>query len=103
MKKFLLTGFALVSMASQAQTWVPQATKLPTSFAPREIAIVNANVVWTTVSDGRPLSQGGGTYPKTFTKTIDGGTTWTPGNITGAPAAALVGDIAALMQILRGL
>lgn len=95
MKKFLLTGFALVSMASQAQTWVPQATKLPTSFAPREIAIVNANVVWTTVSDGRPLSQGGGTYPKTFTKTIDGGTTWTPGNITGAPAAALVGDIAA--------
>ena len=92
MKKFLLTGFALVSMASQAQTWVPQATKLPTSFAPREIAIVDANTVWTTVSDG----SGGGTYPKSFIKTINGGTTWTPGTIAGPPAAALVGDISAL-------
>ena len=89
MKKFLLTGFALVSMASQAQTWVPQATKLPTSFAPREIAIVDANTVWTTVSDG----SGAGTYPKSFIKTINGGTTWTPGTIAGPPAAALVGDI----------
>ena len=92
MKKFLLTGFALVSMASQAQTWVPQATKLPTSFAPREIAIVDANTVWTTVSDG----SGAGTYPKSFIKTINGGTTWTPGTIAGPPAAALVGDISAL-------
>ena len=92
MKKILLTGFALVSMATQAQTWIPQATKLPTSFAPREIAIVDANVVWASVSDG----SGGGTYPKTFIKTINGGTTWTPGNIAGPPAAALVGDIAAL-------
>ena len=92
MKRILLTGFALVSMATQAQSWVPQATKLPTSFAPREIAIVDANTVWATVSDG----SGAGTYPKTFIKTTNGGTTWTPGNIAGPPAAALVGDISAL-------
>ena len=93
MKKLLLTGFALVSMASVAQnTWIPQGTKLPTSFAPREIAVVNANVVWTSVSDG----SGGGTYPKSFLRTLDGGTTWTPGTVTGPPAVALVGDIHAL-------
>lgn len=94
MKKILLTGFALVSMATQAQSWVPQATKLPESFAPREISIVNANVVWASVSDGRPLNQGGGTYPKLWLKTINGGTAWTNGNIAGPPANALVGDIA---------
>lgn len=90
MKKLLLTGFALVSMAAQAQnSWVPQGTKLPTSFTPREIALVDANVVWTSVADGSGL----GTYPKTFLRTINGGATWTPGTITGPPTTALVGDI----------
>lgn len=93
MKKILLTGFALVSMASQAQSWIPQATKLPDSFAPREISIADANTVWTSVSDGRPIAMGGGTYPKLYLKTLNAGTTWTNGNITGVPATALVGDI----------
>lgn len=93
MKKLLLTGFALVSIAAQAQnTWIPQGTKLPTSFYPREISVVDANTVWTSVADG----SGGGTYPKTFIRTTNGGTTWTPGTIVGPPAAALVGDIHAL-------
>jgi hypothetical protein len=90
MKKFLLTGFALVSIATQAQTWVAQATTLPTSFAPREISIVDANTVWASVSDG----SGAGTYPKTWLRTINGGTNWTKGTIAGPPTAALVGDIA---------
>lgn len=90
MKKLLLTGFALVSMATQAQTWVDQGIKITTSFAPREISIVDANTVWCSVYDGT----GGGTYPKTYLRTINGGTTWTNGTIAGPPAAALVGDIA---------
>ena len=89
MKRILLTGFALVSIVTQAQAWVAQATTLPTSFAPREISIVDANTVWASVSDG----SGGGTYPKTWLKTVNGGTTWTKGAITGPPTTALVGDI----------
>lgn len=89
MKKILLTGFALVSLASQAQTWTAQASKLPTSFIPREISAVDANVVWTTVGDGTAAA----TSPKTYLKTVNGGTTWTPGPITGPPSTTVVGDI----------
>lgn len=32
MKKLLLTGFALVSMVTVAQSWTPQGTKFPTNF-----------------------------------------------------------------------
>ena len=43
MKKLLLTGFALVSMVSQAQTWVDQATQFPLNFGEDEMVIVDAN------------------------------------------------------------
>ena len=43
MKKLLLTGFALVSMVSQAQTWVDQATQFPLNFGVDEMVIVDAN------------------------------------------------------------
>lgn len=93
MKKVLLSlSLLTLSISAFAQnSWTPQGTKLATSFGPREISIVNASTVWVTAYDG----SGAGTYPKTFSKTIDG-TNWTAGTITGPVAAALVGDISAL-------
>lgn len=98
MKKLLLTGFALVSMAAQAQnSWVPQATNFPTvSFAVDEIDIVDANTVWTFAYDGRPTSQGGGTYPKVISRTVNGGTTWTATTVSGPGANALISDLSAV-------
>ena len=92
MKKLLLTGFALVSMVSQAQSWVPQGTKFPTSFGVDEIAIVDANTVWTFAYDGT----GAGTYPKIISRTTNGGTTWTTSTITGPGSNALISDLAAV-------
>lgn len=96
MKKILLTGFALVSMVSQAQTWVDQATNFPENFGVDEIALVDANTAWTTAYDGRPLSQGGGTYPKIISRTTNGGATWTATTIDGPGSNALISDIAAI-------
>lgn len=96
MRKILLTGFALVSMVSQAQTWVDQATNFPENFGVDEIALVDANTAWTTAYDGRPLSQGGGTYPKIISRTTNGGATWTATTIDGPGSNALISDIAAI-------
>ena len=92
MKKLLLTGFALVSMLSQAQTWVPQGTKFPANFGVDEIDIVDANTVWIFAYDG----SGAGTYPKIVSRTTNGGTTWTASNITGPGANTLVSDLSAI-------
>ncbi len=92
MKKLLLTGFALVSMAAQAQSWTPQGTKFPTSFGVDELNIVDANTVWTFAYDG----SGGGTYPKIMSITTDGGANWTAKPITGPGSNALISDLYAL-------
>lgn len=92
MKKILLTGFALVSMLSQAQSWVPQGTKFPANFGVDEIDIVDANTVWIFAYDG----SGAGTYPKIVSRTTNGGTTWTASNITGPGANTLVSDLSAI-------
>lgn len=92
MKKILLTGFALVSMLSQAQSWVPQGTKFPANFGVDEIDIVDANTVWIFAYDG----SGAGTYPKIVSRTTNGGTTWTANNITGPGSNTLVSDLSAI-------
>lgn len=94
MKKVLLSlSLVAFSLSAYAQySWTPQATNLALSNYPREIAIVDANTVWVSVGDG----SGGGAYPKTFSKTTNGGTTWTAGTVTGPGAGALIGDISAI-------
>lgn len=93
MKKVLLS-LSLLSLAVglNAQSWTNQATNLTASFYPKELSIVDANTVWTSVGDG----SGSQTYPKTVLKTLNGGTTWTPLTVSGPPSNALVGDIAAV-------
>lgn len=92
MKKLLLTGAMLVALSTQAQSWVNQATNLPTSYGVDEMVIVDPSTVWITAYDG----SGGGTYPKAGSRTVNGGATWTPFNVTGPGANALLSDIAAV-------
>ena len=92
MKKLLLTGCVLVSMAAQAQSWTPQGTKFPLNFGTDEIVIVNANTVWTFAYDG----SGGGTNPAIISKTTNGGTTWATSPITGPGANTVISDLAAV-------
>ncbi len=91
MKKVLLTGFALLAITAQAQSWTAQGTKLPASTGVDELVIVDATTAWITGYDG----SGGGTYPKIGSRTTNG-TSWTAFNITGPGSNALISDIAAV-------
>jgi len=96
MKKVLLS-LSLLTLSTSAfaqYSWAPQGTKLATSYGVNEISIADANTVWITAYDGSGATPT--VYPKVYSKTTDGGTTWVAGNITGVGTAALVGDIAAI-------
>lgn len=83
---------AFMGVFANAQFWVPQATNMPVNWGVDEISIVDANTVWLTGYDG----SGGGTYPKDFAKTTDGGATWVAMNAEEIPSGALMSDIAAI-------
>lgn len=58
--------------------WIEQVSGFTTpSVGVDYISIVDENIVWATGYDG----SGGGANLQLFTKTIDGGTTWTPGTV----------------------
>lgn len=58
--------------------WVEQATGFSAQYRGiNNISIVSSGVVWATAYDG----SGGGANIQEFTKTTNGGTTWTPGTI----------------------
>jgi PKD repeat protein/photosystem II stability/assembly factor-like uncharacterized protein len=87
MKKALLIIFSIaLSISSFAQTWVSQGLGwTATPLGIMNISIVNSQVVWVAGSDGS-----GGNLPiQNFSKTINGGTTWTPGTITGATGLSI--------------
>ena len=78
MKKLLLT-FSLIALTSTINAqWVTQNTNFTAdSRGLSQISIVDANTVWALAYDG----SGGGANVQEFTRTTDGGTTWTPGTI----------------------
>ena len=79
MKRFLFFTalFTLITFVSSAQ-WVEQATGFATaSRGIRNISIVDANTVWALAYDG----SGNNANVQEFTKTTDGGASWTPGTI----------------------
>ncbi|MBK9319145.1 MAG: hypothetical protein IPM91_10200 [Bacteroidetes bacterium] len=85
MKKLLLFAFILIGLTNvNAQgVWVSQATNFtPVSSGVRYISTVDTNIVWICSYDG----SGGAANRQDFSRTIDGGTTWAAGTITGAPA-----------------
>ncbi len=80
MKKHLLIISALfLSAAVNAQVWTSQATGFATaSRGIRNVSAVDANNVWVSTYDG----SGGAANSQDYSRTTDGGTTWTPGMIT---------------------
>ena len=92
MKKLLLTGFALVSMATQAQTWVQQNSNFPTaSTLVRDIHAVNANVAWAYAA----LPGAGAANLQQYTRTSNGGATWTAGQINVGNTTLGISDLTA--------
>jgi len=80
-----------ISLQSFAQTWLTQATGFTTANRGiTNVSIVNPNVVWASAYDG----SGSSAIVHEFTRTLNGGTTWTPGvynapGITGYSTAQL--------------
>lgn len=71
------TAYINVSIPPYGE-WIEQASGFTTANRGiNYISIVDPNVVWATAYDG----SGAGANVQAFTKTIDGGTTWTPGTI----------------------
>jgi len=61
--------------------WVSESSGFTNSYGINCVSIVNSNDVWASAVD-----TAGATSVNKFTRTINGGTTWTPGNVTGASA-----------------
>ncbi len=83
MKKILLSVFAIMAIAliTNAQCpWIEQATGFTAaSRGINHVCAVDDQVVWATAYDG----SGGGGACQDYTRTTNGGTTWSPGTITG--------------------
>lgn len=81
MKKQLLTVLlALICVSGFAQTavWIEQNSGfVPVSSGVRYVSTVDSNIVWICAYDG----SGGGANRQDFSRTIDGGLTWTSGTI----------------------
>ncbi len=78
--KLLFFALFLMSMGMYAQSWTEQNTNFAgVSIGVDDIAIVDSNIVWVKGFNG----SGTGTEIRSFSKTQDGGTTWTPGLFTG--------------------
>lgn len=89
MRKFYFLAFALAGVFASAQSWTAQATNFAPNWGIDEINIVDENVAWITAYDG----SGGGTYPKDFAVTTNGGSTWIAQTAEEIPSAALFSDI----------
>ncbi|HLO90820.1 MAG: T9SS type A sorting domain-containing protein [Chloroflexota bacterium] len=80
MKKFFtLLALVVISYSSFAQ-WIPQASGFTTaSRGIQYMDAVNDQVVWASAYDG----SGTGATINEFTRTVDGGDTWVPGDVLG--------------------
>jgi photosystem II stability/assembly factor-like uncharacterized protein len=79
MKKLLLILSIVTSFSMNAQFWTVKATTFATvSRGISGISIVDANTVWAKAYDG---VTNGSTTVKEYTKSVDGGNTWTSGSM----------------------
>ena len=80
-KLYFLLLLIVYTSCIKAQ-WVTESSGFATAgYGINSISIVNANVVWATAYD-----TSGTAIVNKFTRTLNGGTTWTAGSITGANA-----------------
>jgi photosystem II stability/assembly factor-like uncharacterized protein len=83
MKRTLLSivCLTLLSLYSFSQTWITQGAGFTAvSRGIMNISIVNSQIAWLSAYDG----SGGGAAVQDFSKTLDGGNTWTPGTVNNA-------------------
>ncbi len=71
--RFLLPGMLILGSAASAQ-WVAQQSNFPAGVAPHTISAVNEQVAW---AFGFKLTNGGFSECTWFSRTLDGGQTWT--------------------------
>lgn len=92
MKKLLLLFIVLISWTSFGQvSWTEQFTAYPVSGSyTGDISIVDANTIWTLV---QPTST---TNHQTFSKTTNGGATWTSGSINIGNTTMAIANISAV-------
>lgn len=92
MKKILLSVLVISSLGANAQFWTEKATGFTTpSRSLNSISIVNANVIWANAFDN--TNQLDPIYlVKEYTRSIDGGNTWTAGPINLGPNSADMGS-----------
>ena len=78
MKKLLIVLIMLFEAFGVKSQWIAQSTGFSTANREiRSISIVNSNIAWASAIDGTNSSS-----VQEFTKTINGGNTWTPGTIS---------------------
>jgi PKD repeat protein len=88
MKRTLLSVLAIlaISLVAVAQNWIVQSTGFATQFRGiNHVCVVDANTVWVTAYDG----SGSGNPCQDYSRTVNGGTLWTPGTIPGITALDL--------------
>ncbi len=89
-KLLLLITFLFFGKSLQAQSWITQSTGFTAaSRGLNDIKIVDANTVWALAYDGTTAA----TTVQEFTKTTNGGTTWTPGTINVGNTTNLITNI----------
>lgn len=80
----LVAGSLLAARTPAAAQWVQQNSNLPAGGAISNISIVDASTVWAAGFDGNQPTGASAAY-NGYTRTTNGGTTWTAGTV---PAAA---------------
>ncbi len=94
MKKIIL-ALALISFTANtnAQTWTSESTGFSTpSRGLSEINVIDANTVWAFAYDGATTTNN----VQEFTRTTNGGSSWTPGTINVGNTALSIGNISAV-------
>lgn len=94
MKRFLLLSYLLTTtFALNAQSWTELASGFPNANRGiSDFSVVDGNTVWALAYDG----SGAASVVQEFTKTTDGGTTWTAGAINIGNPALAINDISAV-------
>lgn len=93
MKKTLLILMSLVLTIGVQAQWMIQSTNFPdASTGVKHISIVNDDIVWISAYDGSGATE----VRQNFSKTIDGGTTWTAGMIDVGSATVDIAMITAI-------
>ncbi|MEI6901018.1 MAG: hypothetical protein WCL00_14165, partial [Bacteroidota bacterium] len=87
MKRTLLSLIAVLAFTfgSFAQLWVTQNSNLAASRGIQDMHAVNSQIVWCAAYDGTTPTNA----CQNFTKTVNAGTLWTAGAITGATSTSI--------------